>query len=151
MLYNILRHAHSGLRWLVLILLIAAVVVAIQRLRARNTYTDGNRKLYLFALIATHLQVTGGLLLYLLPTTGGGSPKVNFDMAMDKFYRFYTVEHITTMLIAAVLVTIGYSRHKRLTDATDKHRMVALFYGLGLLLILIAIPWPFRVAGAGWF
>ena len=151
MLYNILRHAHSGLRWLVLILLIAAIVVAIQRLRGRNTYTDGNRKLYLFALIATHLQVTGGLLLYLLPTTAGGSPKVNFDMAMEKFYRFYTVEHITTMLIAAVLVTIGYSRHKRLTDATDKHRMVALFYGLGLLLILIAIPWPFRVAGASWF
>ncbi|GAB3497647.1 hypothetical protein GCM10027341_18070 [Spirosoma knui] len=151
MLYNILRHAHSGLRWLVLILLIAAAVTAIQRLRGRNTYTDGNRKLYLFALIATHIQFLGGLLLYVLPVSAGGSPKVNFDLAMDKFYRFYTVEHITTMLIAIILVTIGYSRHKRLNDATDKHRMVALFYGLGLLLILIAIPWPFRMEGASWF
>lgn len=151
MLYNILRHAHSGLRWLVLILLLAAVIVAVRRLMARETYTDGNRKLYLFAMIATHLQVTGGLLLYLLPTSAGGSPKVNFDLAMDKFYRFYTVEHITTMLIAALLITIGYSRQKRADNPVAKHRLTAIFYGLGLLLILLAIPWPFRIAGAGWF
>lgn len=150
-MYNALQHAHSGLRWVVLILLLTAVVVAISRASSRAAYTDGNRRLYLFALIATHLQITGGLLLYLLPASAGGSPKVNFDLAMNQFYRFYTVEHITTMLIAAVLVTVGYSRQKRATDATNKHRTAAIFYGLGLLLILLAIPWPFRVAGAGWF
>ena len=150
-MYNALQHAHSGLRWVVLILLLAAVVVAIRRFTARETYTNGNRKLYLFALIATHLQITGGLLLYLLPTTAGGSPKVNFALAMDDFYRFYTVEHITTMLIAVTLVTIGHSRQKRAADATAKHRTTAIFYGLALVLILLAIPWPFRIEGAGWF
>ena len=150
-MYNALQHAHSSLRWVVLILLLTAVVVAIRRFTARDTYTDGNRKLYLFALIAAHLQLTGGLLLYLLPVSAGGSPKVNLDLAMDKFYRFYTVEHITTMLIAVTLITVGYSRHKRAVDAVSKHRTTALFYGLGLLLILLAIPWPFRVPGAGWF
>ena len=65
--------------------------------------------------------------------------------------RHASKQRITTMLIAAVLVTIGYSRQKRAVDATDKHRTAAIFYGLGLLLILLAIHWPFRVEGAGWF
>lgn len=151
MVYNILQHAHSGLRWVVLILLLAAVWVAVRHLAGRRAdYTEGNRKLYLFALIATHIQVTGGLLLYLLPA-GLGSPKVNFSLAMDKFYRFYTVEHITAMLIAVVLITIGHSRQKRAADALAKHKQVAIFMGLGLLIILLSIPWPGRVEGAGWF
>ena len=55
------------------------------------------------------------------------------------------------MLIAIVLITIGYSRSKRATDAVAKQRLIGIFYGLGLLLILASIPWPFRIAGAGWF
>ncbi|MGF7214862.1 putative membrane protein [Spirosoma lacussanchae] len=144
-MYPGLVHAHSGLRWIALILLLAAVAVAIGKWQGRSGYTDGNRKLYLFTLIAVHTQLLIGLLLYFI------SPKVNFDQLSDKLYRFYTVEHTTGMLIAIVLITIGYSRSKRATDPTTKQRLVGIFYGLGLLLILASIPWPFRIPGAGWF
>ncbi|QHV95894.1 cytochrome B [Spirosoma endbachense] len=144
-MYTGLVHMHSGLRWIALILLIAAVFIALSRWQGRNGYTDGNRKLYLFTLISIHLQLVIGLILYFI------SPKVNFGMISDKLYRFYTVEHLTGMLVAIVLITIGYSRSKRASDPTTKQRLIAIFYGLGLLLILAMIPWPFRDLGAGLF
>lgn len=144
-MYTGLVHAHSGLRWVVLILLITAVAVAVSKWQGRSGYTDGNRKLYLFALIAVHTQLLIGLILYFI------SPKVNFNLIGDKLYRFYTIEHTVGMLIAIVLVTIGYSRSKRAVDAGAKQRLVSIFYGIGLLIILASIPWPFRNLGAGWF
>jgi glucose uptake protein GlcU len=144
-MYSGLVHAHSGLRWVALVLLVAAVVVAIGKWQGRSGYTDGNRKLYLFTLIAVHTQLLIGLVLYFI------SPKVDFSQMSDKLYRFYTVEHTTGMLIAIILITIGYSRSKRATDAVTKQRLVGIFYGIGLLLILASIPWPFRIPGAGWF
>lgn len=144
-MYSGLIHAHSGLRWIALVLLLAAVVVAIGKWQGRSGYTDGNRKLYLFTLIAVHTQLLLGLALFFI------SPKVNFSLISEKLYRFYTVEHTAGMLIAIILVTIGYSRSKRATDAVTKQRLIGIFYGIGLLLILASIPWPFRIIGAHWF
>ena len=144
-MYSGLVHAHSGLRWIALILLLAAVAVSISKWQGNSGYTEGNRKLYLFTLIAVHTQLLIGLVLYFI------SPKVNFGLISEKLYRFYTVEHTAGMLIAIVLITIGYSRSKRATDTVTKQRLIGIFYGLGLLLILASIPWPFRIPGAGWF
>lgn len=144
-MYPGLVHAHSGLRWIALVLLIAAVVVAIGKWQGRSGYTDGDRKLYLFTLIAVHTQLLVGLVLLFI------SPKVNFSLLSEKLYRFYSVEHTAGMLIAIILITIGYSRSKRIADAVAKQRLIGIFYGIGLLLILASIPWPFRIPGADWF
>lgn len=144
-MYSGLVHAHSGLRWIVLLLLIAAVVTAFSRWQSRASFSESNRKLYLFTLISVHTQLILGLVLYFI------SPKVNTSLISDKLYRFYMVEHMAGMLIAIILVTIGYSRAKRMSGATSKHKTVAIFMGLGLLLILASIPWPFRGLGAGWY
>ncbi len=144
-MYSGLVHAHSGLRWVALVLLIAAVVTAVSRWQNRSSYTDSNRKVYLFTLISVHTQLVLGLVLLFI------SPKVNFSMISEKLYRFYSVEHTVGMLLAIILITIGYSRSKRANSDTTKHRLIGVFYGLGLLLILASIPWPFRIPGAGWF
>ena len=153
MFYNILVRAHSGLRWVVLILLLAAIVTAFRKWQGRDEYTPGNNKLYLFTLIATHTQFLIGLILYFI------SPKVPlFDSGIDMgtimktaLYRFYTIEHMIGMLIAVVLITIGRSKSRRISGPVQKHRTVFIFFGLGLLVILISIPWPFRIPGVGWF
>ncbi len=144
-MYSGLVHAHSGLRWIALVLLVIASLVAISKWLGRSGYTDGNRKLYLFTLVAVHIQLILGLVLYFI------SPKVNFGLLSEKVYRFYTVEHITGMLIAIILVTVGYSLSKRAIDTTKKQRLIGIFYGIGLLLILASIPWPGRNLGAGWY
>ncbi|WP_028664455.1 hypothetical protein [Runella zeae] len=136
---EILVRAHSGLRYVVLGLLIAAIFVAFSKRGERNAPYS---KVYLFAMIATHTQLLIGLILYALDF----GVKVRFDMMSDKFYRFYTVEHMVGMLVAIVLITIGHSQAKKLN-----HGKVFAYYSIALLLILISIPWPFRNLGAGWF
>ncbi|MCE7066196.1 cytochrome B [Dyadobacter sp. CY326] len=138
---NALIRAHSGLRYVVLGLLIAAIFVAYSNWQKRS---EGDSKVYLFAFIATHTQLLIGLILYFV------SAKVDFDLVSEKVFRFYTIEHIFMMLIAIVLITLGRIRSKKLTGA-DKHKTVLYFYAMGLIIILAAIPWPFRNLGAGWF
>ncbi len=143
MFYTILVKAHSGLRWVVLLLLVAAVITAFRKWQGRANYSATDNKIYLFALISVHIQLVLGLVLYFI------SPKVNFELISDKLYRFYTVEHTVGMLLAIVLITVGRSRSRRMSGDGLKHRTVAIFYGIGLLLILVSIPWPFRNLGAG--
>ncbi|WP_044198889.1 hypothetical protein [Dyadobacter tibetensis] len=138
---NMLIHAHSGLRYVVLALLIAAIFVAYSKWKSND---HGDSKLYLFAMIAAHTQLLIGLILFSM------SPKVDFSMMSDAMYRFFSVEHTTMMLIALVLITMGRVRSKKLEGA-PKHRTVLYFYTLGLILIIVGIPWPFRNLGAGWF
>jgi hypothetical protein len=146
--YYLAKHAHSGWRWIALVLLILAVLKMNMGMKKGSTYTDKDRKLGLFTLIAFHLQFVGGLILFFV------SPKVQFvgGMMGNKMLRFFTVEHTLMMLIAAVLVTIGYSKAKRADSDKKKFKMQALFFTVALILVLAAIPWPFREAlGANWF
>ena len=142
-MYTGLSHAHSGLRWVVLVLLILAIF------NAYNAWKNDGKlsKMPLFALIATHIQLILGLVLYFI------SPYVSFEDGFMKetITRFYTVEHISLMLFAIITITVGYSRGKRKPSDETKGRTVFMYYLIGLALILIAIPWPFRNLGAGWF
>ncbi len=142
---NGIIHAHSGLRWVVLILLTAATFMALLKWRSNAPYTEGGRKLNLFTMISMHVQLLLGLALFFM------SDKVNFSQMKDAMYRFFSVEHTTMMLIAIALVTIGYVKSKKASEEAKKHKLIFIFYGIALLLILVAIPWPFRGWGNGWF
>lgn len=144
-----IKHAHSGLRWILLILLILAVVNAFIGWRNNKSYTDKDKKIHLFAMIFVHIQVLIGLISYSLNLGG----KVDFGgMKGNSVVRFFTVEHMTMMLLAVIVITIGFSRAKKIEDASLRFRLIFITYFIGLLLILAGIPWPFRAAlGAGWF
>jgi hypothetical protein len=119
--------------------------MALLKWRSNAPYTDGGRKLNLFTMISMHVQLLIGLALFFM------SDKVNFSQMKDAMYRFFSVEHTTMMLIAILLVTIGHSKSKKATEEAKKHKTIFIFYGLALLLVLAAIPWPFRGWGNGWF
>jgi hypothetical protein len=138
---NGIIHAHSGWRWLVLVLLVSAIGFAFAN------KSKFQKKITLFALIATHIQLIFGLILFYT------SPKVQFSEGFMKnpITRFYTIEHTVIMLLAILIITLGYSKAKRASLENDATKHIRLYYGIGLLLILISIPWPFRNLGAGWF
>ncbi len=136
---QMLIHAHSGLRYVVLGLLLAAIYTAFtNKSKANAPYS----KVYLWAMLSTHIQLLLGLVLYAMDW----GVKVNFSMMAERLYRFYTVEHLVGMLIAIVLITIGHRKAKSLN-----HGKVFAYYGIGLLIILASIPWPFRDLGGSWF
>lgn len=147
MLYTILKHAHSGFRWIVLFLLVAAVANAFLKWRKEAVMTSSDRKLSLFALIFTHVQFLVGLLLYFISARVVFSP----ESMKDAINRFFLVEHPSLMIAAVVLITIGYSRSKRSASDTIAFRRTFWFYFIGLVLILLGIPWPMQGYGTGWF
>lgn len=129
---EILKSAHSGWRYIVLILLVIAFVQALLGVLGKKEYTEGNRKLNLFTLISAHIQLLMGLILYF----GNGWYKA--DSALPAA-RYWKMEHIGMMVLAVVLITIGNSRSKKASTALAKHKGVALYFGLALLLIIAAI------------
>lgn len=131
-LYGILKSAHSGWRYIVLILLVVALLQALAGWFGKKGYTEGNRKLNVFTLISAHIQFLFGLILYFLsPFTKGPSS--------EALYRYWKMEHIAIMLLAVILITIGNSRSKKITDGTAKHKAIAIFFGLALILIIGSI------------
>ncbi len=142
---NGLIHAHSGLRWIVLALLVAATFKALMKWRSNVGYSESDRKINLFAMISMHVQLLIGLALFFM------SGRVDFSQMKDAMFRFFSVEHTTMMVIAIALVTIGHIKSKKTTDEAKKHKSIFIFYLIALLLVLAAIPWPFRGWGNGWF
>jgi membrane protein DedA with SNARE-associated domain len=130
----------------VLILLLAAIGRAFARKNV-GLYEKSDKMINLFAMVSLHTQLLLGLILYFT------SPKVTFIQGWMKVSqsRFYGMEHIAVMLIAIVLVTIGRRKAENATEPAKKHKTIALWYTIGLILILASIPWPFRNLGAGWF
>lgn len=131
-MYNILKSAHSGWRYIVLILLVIAVINALAGWFGNKTYTEGNRKLNVFTLISAHIQLLIGLVLYFL------SPLTKLPMS-DAIGRYFKAEHTAMMIIAIILITVGNAKSKKVTEAVAKHRTIAVFFGLALILIIVAI------------
>jgi len=64
--------------------------------------------------------------------------------------RFFTVEHISMMILAIILISIGYISAKKAVDGSRKFKKTFIFFLIALLLVLVAIPWPPK-HGASWF
>ena len=141
---EIINHLHSGLRWIALILLIWAIYNAFTAKR----FEKKHKMINLFAMVCLHIQLVIGLIQYFT------SSKVQFtaEWMKNPLLRFYGMEHLAGMLLAIILITIGYSKAKRKENDADKFKAIRLFYSIGLIIILLSIPWPFRAnLGGGWF
>ncbi len=145
---NALVAAHSGLRYIVLALMIIAIVNALMNLKSES-YVKKDRLINLFAMISLHIQLVLGLILYFI------SPKVQFVEGMmgEANLRFFAVEHILMMLLSILFITLGRKRAEKSPDPSRRHKLILRYYGLGFILIFIAIPWPFIYdkIGAGYF
>jgi hypothetical protein len=131
-MYEILRDAHSGWRYLVILLLLAAFISALSGFFGKKDFTEGNRKLAVFALISAHIQLVLGLLLYFM----NDWYKLDSSVAVNRYWK---MEHISMMLIAIILITIGNAKSKKATNALAKHRNIFVFFGFALLIITVAI------------
>jgi membrane protein DedA with SNARE-associated domain len=137
-------HAHSGLRWLALALLVVAIINAISN-KSKNTYAKKDKMINLFAMVTLHIQVTIGIVVAFM------SGKINYSAGWMKnpLYRFFGMEHILLMVCAAVLVTIGRKKAEKIEDLSQRNSKIALWYTFVLILILAGIPWPFITALGG--
>jgi hypothetical protein len=104
---------------------------------SKKEFTSKDRKIALFALIGTHTQLLVGLILYFVSPLGLDA----FGQMKDAALRLTSLEHPLLNIIAIVFITIGWSKHKKAISNEFKFKVIAVFYGIGLVLILSRIPW----------
>lgn len=136
-MYGFIQKFHSGWAYLALLLLVVAVVNAFIGLASKKEFTAKDRKIAIFGLIGIHTQLLIGLILYFVSPVGFTS----LGQMSDKMLRLTSLEHPLINIIAIVLITIGWSKHKKLTTSESKFKTFSIFYGLGLVLVLSRIPW----------
>lgn len=133
-MYTGLLHLHNALRWVVLIALILSIF---------KLFTQKDAlKISKILLISANLSLLVGLYQYIAGPLGikmiqaAGMAATMKDAAS----RFWAVEHIFSMILAIVLITIGHIKYKK----TLKPSPTRILYVVALILILTAMPWPFR-------
>jgi hypothetical protein len=146
-LHGYLLTTHSGLRWLMLIITLGSIGYAINGLVTKREIDDIDDRLNKFTVVFAHIQLVIGYLLYFLTNR-----HLNIEMG-DASSRFWGVEHIVMMTLAVILITIGRNRYKKAPTERRKLRSTAIYFSFALLLMLSAIPWPFRAEGIAraWF
>ncbi len=134
-MYTGLIHTHSTLRYAVLALLIVVIAKSLVGLLNNKPYEIIDGKLTLWLMIATHVQLLVGLVLFFV------SPLVQFsgETMKDSVLRYWTVEHSFMMLVAIVLITMARTTAKKLTDDKLKHKRVLILTSIALVLIVVAI------------
>ena len=135
-MYEFIQKFHSGWAYLALVLLVLAIINSFLGSSSNKDFTAKDRKIALFALIATHVQFLMGIILYFVSPLGLSG----FNMK-DAALRLTSMEHPLINLIAIALITIGWSKHKKMETNVDKFKKIAVFYALGLALILSRLPW----------
>jgi len=148
---GIIVQLHSFIRWILLVLLIAAILKSFQGMQSKRAYTASDNKISLFLLISAHVQLLVGILLYFI------SPFVVFtaDTMKNDVSRYFTMEHSVMMIIAIALITIGRIASRKAATDEAKFKKAFTFFLIALLVILAAIPWPFmqvaKSTAIGWF
>lgn len=146
-MYGILTPIHSFLRWVVLLLLLTVIIKSLQGLISKRSFSNSDNKISLYLMISAHTQLVVGILLLFV------SPFVKFGNMTDEEVRFFTVEHSSMMIIAIAFITIARISSKKAATDAAKFRRLFIYCLIALIIIFIAIPWPFYPASISrpWF
>jgi hypothetical protein len=146
-MYTGLLYLHSFLRWVILLLALIAIYKSYTGMRTGKPFTAGDKKTGLFLMIAAHTTLLIGLYQWIVGPWGlKNIENMGFGAVMkDSVARFYAVEHLTGMIIAIILITIGRGVSKKNIPDSAKHKKTFWFFLVALFVILVSIPWPFRV------
>jgi hypothetical protein len=133
---------HNLLRWAVLLFGLWTVFSAMSGIAAKRNYTTADGKANFFFMLSCDIQLLLGLVLY---SANSWFNILKQPGTMKNAYaRFFSLEHGLMMIIALILVHVGRVSVKKAITPAAKHKRTLLFFGLALVLILAAIPWPFR-------
>jgi hypothetical protein len=133
---------HSVMRWLIILFALLTLIKGLGGMNGKKPFAKGDKRTALFLMISCDIQLLLGFILYFMNgwwsvLTGGSAMASNYN-------RFFAVEHAVGMLVAIVLVHIGYSATKK--DIADGAKFKRLFWYtlVAMIIIMATIPWPGR-------
>jgi hypothetical protein len=142
-MYQYLLIFHSIFRWLVLIALLLAIYKAYRGYTQNRSFAKSDNALRHWTATIAHTQLIIGIMLYIKsPTTQYFW--ANFREAIQyPNPAFFGLYHFLLMITSVILVTIGSSLAKRQVTDKEKFKIMLIWFSITLLVIFIAIPWPF--------
>ena len=142
-MYQTLLILHSANRWLVLIFLLYGIFLSARGRLNSRTFSKHDNFVRHFTATISHVQLMLGLSLYMI------SPIVEFNSAITETqlwideHNFFRYAHISLMILSIVFITIGSARAKRMQTDRERFGTMLFWFSLSLIVIFIAIPWPF--------
>ena len=141
-MYTFILAVHNILRWIILILAIAALVRAYWGWFGKRDWTATDRKVGSFYSISLDVQLILGLILYFVLSPIVSKNLSNFmTLLADQLFRFFALEHTLIMVIAIILAHVGAATSRRAVENTIKHRRAAIWFTLSFIAILLGMPW----------
>lgn len=140
MTYANLLWVHSWTRYVVVLALLLAVGMAAYGLLAKRSFSPLVNSVRHWTATIAHIQLIIGVLLYFK------SPLVQFfwsENADSTEVTFFGSWHALLMLVAIVVLTIGSAKAKRRPTDGEQYQTMFWWFLAALILIFMAIPWPF--------
>ncbi len=141
-MYTTLLTIHSYLRWALLILMVYSIFRALKGYIKNTSFTKTDNGLRHWTATTAHIQLIIGILLYTKSPIVKSFWYTN-TVLNNTDLTFYGLIHIILMFISITLLTIGSALAKRKLADRDKFKTVLIWFSIALIIILIAIPWPF--------
>jgi len=144
---------HNLMRWAVLLFGLWTLFNALTGVFGKRNFTAGDNRSNMLFMISCDIQLLLGLILYFTNSWFDRLKDLGNNMK-DPYNRFFTMEHMSLMILAWILVHVGRASVKRANTDKAKHKRMLIFFGISILLILVSIPWPFREKigmGSHWF
>ncbi|HAL17287.1 MAG TPA: hypothetical protein DCP32_11240 [Anaerolineaceae bacterium] len=146
----IVQTLHNLTRWGIVILGLVAIIRAFAGWFGKKEYTPADNRAGMLYTIAFDIQFLLGIVLY-FSKGWFGVLTADFNASMSSVgTRFFTIDHLLTMVGALTLAHVGRALSRKAADAARKHRSVAIWYGLSFALMLAAVPWPFTAFARPW-
>ncbi|MBO3097584.1 hypothetical protein [Gelidibacter pelagius] len=139
-MYTILKESHNGIGMLLLFLLLVVIIFILVRFLLKKPFNKSVKVAALIGMVTMHIQILIGLILYFLSPLGMSN--FSGESMGHSISRFYIVEHPIGMLLAAVIITIGYRVTKKISlSDTSKYKRLLIYYFLGFGIVAYLIPW----------
>ena len=142
-MFETLTLYHSWLRWLILAFLLCAIYRAWRGIAAKSLFTKTDNFFRHWTATLFHIQLIIGIMLYVKSPVVGYFWE-NFSEAVQHIeILFFGLIHLLLMISVVVMITIGSALAKRRETDREKFNTMLRWFGIALIILLIAIPWPF--------
>lgn len=138
---NMILELHSFLALITLGATSITIIKFIYSFIVKEKFKIIDFRIALITLIINHIQLAIGIILYY------SSPKFNWwsegisTVMSNSVYRRYLIEHPMANIIGVLIITLGWSIHKRTTVDSQKFLRIGGFYLLAIVIILSRIHW----------
>lgn len=142
-MYSILLILHSLTRWLILLFTTYSIYRAFVGYTRSRTFSNRDDAFRHWTATIAHVQLMIGMVLYTKSPVVSHYWSAPVENTQNSELSFYNVIHPAFMLAAILMLTVGSAMAKRKKTDREKFKTMLVYFSIALLIIFIAIPWPF--------